>query len=104
MARRGARRKRSDAGPGDERKASDEIRAFVRRLAEAERTALAVRDELYDGSWEKMREDLVARGAGRPYIFKLATRIEEDLEAIRKLSAFERRHKVNLSDYLGEGR
>jgi hypothetical protein len=50
-----------------------------------------------------MRRDLEARAAGRPYVFKLSTRIREDLEAIRKLSAFEKRHRVNLAGYLEEG-
>ena len=73
---------------------------FVRGLAEKERIALIVRDELFGGSWENMRRDLEARAAGRPYVFKLASRIEDDLKAVRKLRAFERRHKLNLADYL----
>jgi hypothetical protein len=75
------------------------VREFVRSLTETERTALAVRDELYGGSWERMRRDLEARAGGRPYVFKLATRIEEDIRAIEKLSGFEARHGVNLSDH-----
>jgi hypothetical protein len=89
------------AGAGREKKAKQEkARAYARELGEKERVALAVRDELYDGSWEHMREDLEARREGRTYVFRLASRIEEDLKTIRRLSAFERRHSVNLSAYL----
>ena len=91
------------AGSGQARSGdaeSGEAREFARGLAEAERIALDVRDELYGGSWENMRKDLEARAAGRPYVFKLAARIEEDLKAVEKLGAFERGHRVNLADYL----
>jgi len=83
--------------------ASEGVEEFVRGLAETERIALIVRDELFGGSWENMRKDLEAHAAGRPYVFRLASRIDEDLKAVAKLSAFERRRKVNLSEYLGEG-
>ncbi len=79
-------------------------RRFVRDLGEKERIALAVRDELYDGSWERMREDLAARKEGRVHVFRLASRIEEDLKTIGRLGSFERRYKVNLSRFLEEGR
>ena len=72
-------------------------------LAETERIALVVRDELFGGSWANLRSDLEARAGGRPYVFKLASRIEEELKAVEKLSAFERRRKVNLAEYLREG-
>ncbi len=78
----------------------EKVRAYARELGEKERVALAVRDELYDGSWDRMREDLESRREGRTYVFRLASRIEEDIRTIRRLSAFERRHKVNLSEYV----
>ena len=87
-----------------EKRKEEKVRAYARELTEKERVALAVRDELYDGFWDRMREDLEARKEGRTYIFRLASRIEEDLKTIRKLSAFERRHSVNLSEYVEEGR
>ena len=89
------------AGAARGKKAKQEkARAYARELGEKERVALAVRDELYDGSWEHMREDLEARREGRTYVFRLASRIEEDLKTIRRLSTFERRHSVNLAEYL----
>ena len=113
LARPTKRQRRSEAPAGKasaargrrgrEKAAPQAVPEFVRGLAETERIALIVRDELFAGSWESMRKDLEARAAGRPYVFKLATRIEEDLKAVDKLSAFERRRKVNLADYLREG-
>ena len=47
-----------------------------------------------------MVNDLEARLGARPYVFKLATRIEDDLVRIRKLRDFEQQHHVNLKDYV----
>ena len=88
---------------GPTKTASGGVEEFARGLAETERIALIVRDELFGGSWENMRRDLEARAAGRPFVFRLASRIDEDLKAVAKLSAFERRRKVNLAEYLREG-
>jgi len=93
--KRGRKKKAGKAAPQD-------VDEFVRGLAETERIAVIVRDELFGGSWENMRKDLEARAAGRPYVFRLASRIDGDLKAVAKLSAFERRCKVNLSEYLRE--
>jgi hypothetical protein len=68
-------------------------------LSEEEKMLLVLRDELYTSSWDKMEEDLRNRLKGRPYIFKLVNRIEEDLERIQKLRAYEEKHKINLRDH-----
>ncbi|MCI0340835.1 MAG: hypothetical protein L0216_06730 [Planctomycetales bacterium] len=75
---------------------------FARALTTEEKMLVTLRDELYVGSWEKMLQDLRDRLKGRPYIFKLVSRIEEDLVRIEKLQAYELRHKVNLADFLQE--
>ena len=75
-------------------------RRFVAGLDQAEKLLLSIREELYEGSWESMVEDLEARLGGKPYIFKLSQRIESDLAAIGKLREYEQRHGVNLADYL----
>jgi hypothetical protein len=49
-----------------------------------------------------MQQDLKDRLKGRPYIFKLVNRIEEDLDRIEKLQAYELKHGVNLSDLCKE--
>jgi hypothetical protein len=71
---------------------------FVRNLSAEARMLIALRDELYVGSWERMLQDLRDRLQGRPYIFKLVNRIEEDLTRIERLQSFELKHRVNLAD------
>ena len=58
--------------------------------------------ELYDGSWEAMEADLKARLEGRPYVFRLAHRIEDDLQRIEALKQCEEELGVDLADYLPE--
>lgn len=75
---------------------------FCESLTPEEKMLLTLREELYFGSWEKMQQDLKDRLKGRPYIFKLVNRIEEDLDRIEKLQAYELKHGVNLSDLCKE--
>ena len=80
--------------------AADELETYARALPMEDRTFLAVRDELYGGSWAEVEADLQARLVGKPYIFKLATTIKEDLERIARLKRFEDEHGVNLGELL----
>lgn len=68
-------------------------------LSEESKMLLVLRDELYGGSWDKMVDDLKNRLKGRPYIFKLVNRIEEDLERIETLRSYENKHKLNLREF-----
>ena len=86
-----------DESPADK---EEQVRGFVRALSSEERTLLIIRDELYDGLWEEMLKDLEARLHARPYVFKLATRIEDDIVRIRKMRDFELAHHVNLKDHV----
>ena len=79
---------------------SDPVREFVRTLTNEESTLVVIRDELYGGAWEEMLKDLEGRLQAKPYVFKLATRIEDDIVRIGKLREFEQRHRVNLKDYV----
>ncbi|HOX08424.1 MAG TPA: hypothetical protein PK280_18660 [Planctomycetota bacterium] len=79
----------------------EEHRQFVTGLTGGERLLVTLRDELYEGSWDLMLEDLRDRLEKRPYIFKLSSRIEADMAAIEKLRAYEAKENVNLRDYLG---
>ena len=81
---------------------SQEHRDFVARLTSGERLLVTLRDELYEGSWDRMLQDLKDRLEKRPYIFKLSSRIESDITAIEKMGSYEREHGVNLRDYLGD--
>jgi hypothetical protein len=47
-----------------------------------------------------MLDDLRNRLAGKPYIFKLATRIKDDIERIERMREFERQAHVDLADYV----
>lgn len=75
---------------------------FAKTLTEEERMLLTLRDELYEGSWDNMLQDLRDRLKGKPYIFKLVNRIEEDIVRIEKLKKYEGEHSVNMADYLEE--
>ena len=76
------------------------VQWFVDALANEERMLVILKRELYEGNWDEMIADLQARLSGQPYIFKLAHRIEDDLERIRRLRAFEAQHNVDLSEYV----
>lgn len=73
--------------------------SYYDSLTEEAKMLLVLRDELYMGSWVKMEDDLKNRLKGRPYIFKLVNRIEEDLERIEALRSYEEKHKINLRDF-----
>ena len=74
--------------------------AFCKSLSEEERMLLDLRDELYDGSWDSMMRDLDDRLKGRPYIFKLVNRIQDDIRRIKKLRRYEQTYHVNLTEYV----
>jgi len=73
---------------------------FAESLTSEERLLVALRDELYEGSWDDMIADLRNRLEGKPYIFKLASRIEADLTRIERLKNFEEMNKVDLGKYI----
>ena len=76
------------------------VREFVSQMTPEEKTLLIIRDALYDGRWEEMQTDLEQRLQGRPYVFKLASRIEDDLARIRRMREVEERCSVNLKEYV----
>ena len=76
---------------------------YVRSLTREEAQLLALRTYLYEGSWDDMVADLVARREGRPFVFKLQTRIEEDLQRIENLRRYEAENRVDLGRYARRG-
>jgi len=80
--------------------ADESVQRFVDTMTSEERMLVVLRRELYEGSWDEMVADLQARLEGRPYIFKLAHRIADDLERIGRLRQFEADASVDLSDYV----
>ena len=75
--------------------------AFAESLGKEARVLVVVRDELYNGSWDELVADLAARQQKKPFIFKLNTKIDEDLDRIATLRAYEEEHQVNLREFLG---
>jgi len=50
--------------------------------------------------WEPMLDDLRNRLSGKPYIFKLANRIQDDIRRIEEMQEFEAEHDIDLADYV----
>ena len=73
---------------------------FINNLTEEQRMLIVLKRQLYDGSWETMLNDLRNRLAGKPYIFKLVNRIQDDIERIEGLQKFEQEQNVDLADYV----
>ncbi|MFN7182228.1 MAG: hypothetical protein ACK4NF_06085 [Planctomycetota bacterium] len=77
-----------------------EIEEFVKNLTDEDKLLLILRNELYESSWDLFKKDLENRKKGKPYIFKLMKRIEEDLERIKRLQQFEKKYNINLFEYI----
>lgn len=73
---------------------------YVRRLSEEHKMLVALKAQLYGGSWEPMLDDLRNRLTGKPYIFKLVHRIQDDIERIEEMQKFEAEHKIDLAEYV----
>jgi len=73
---------------------------YVNRLSDEHKMLVALKAQLYGGSWEPMLDDLRNRLAGKPYIFKLVHRIQDDIERIEEMRRFEAEHKVDLADHV----
>jgi hypothetical protein len=80
------------------RSVTPEVRRFVESLDEKHRMLVILKAQLYGNCWEPMLEDLRNRLEGKPYIFKLAGRIREDVERIEKMRSFETEHGIDLSE------
>lgn len=91
---------RPDASRGGMGEASGKVEAFVAKLAKEEMMLVLLQSELYDGDWQAMLDDLRNRLDGKPYIFKLANRIRDDIARIEKLEAFESEHAIRLANYV----
>ena len=85
---------------GGKTAASKVVSDFVNGLSEEHRMLIVLKVQLYDRTWEPMLDDLRNRLAGKPYIFKLANRIQDDIERIEQMQRFEAEHKIDLADYI----
>jgi hypothetical protein len=76
------------------------ISDFINGLSEEHRMLVILKAQLYDNMWEPMLDDLRNRLSGKPYIFKLVNRIQDDIRRIEEMQEFESEHNVNLADYI----
>lgn len=76
------------------------VEEFVGGLSSEHKMLVVLKSELYGGSWEPMLADLENRLEGKPYIFKLANRISDDLGRMKEMQQFEAEHNVDLADYV----
>jgi hypothetical protein len=77
-----------------------EVGDFVAGLSDEHRMLVILKAQLYGGTWEPMLDDLQNRLDGKPYIFKLANRIKEDIERIEQMRKFEQEHNIDLTEYV----
>ena len=87
-------------GKGGNTAISKVVSDFVDKLSDEYRMLVVLKAQLYGGSWEPMLDDLRNRLAGKPYIFKLANRIQDDIERIEEMLEFETEHNIDLADYV----
>lgn len=73
---------------------------FIKGLSDECRMLVVLKAQLYDGMWEPMLDDLRNRLSGKPYIFKLANRIKDDIERIEQMRKFEAEHSIDLANYV----
>lgn len=85
---------------GSETAVSKVVSDFVEGLSDEHRMLVVLKAQLYDNTWEPMLDDLQNRLAGKPYIFKLANRIQDDIRRIEEMQEFEAEHDVDLADYV----
>ena len=79
---------------------SELVEDYVARLTDEHRMLVILKSQLYGGKWEPMLDDLANRLEGKPYIFKLAARIKDDINRINEMMDFEKDHHIDLADYV----
>jgi hypothetical protein len=87
-------------GKIDEKKRKNAVADFVKGLSTEHKMLIVLKSQLYGGKWEPMYQDLKNRLEGKPYIFKLANRINDDIERIEQMKLFEKRFGVDLCEYV----
>lgn len=73
---------------------------YIEHLTEEQKMLVILKKELYGGSWEPMVDDLHNRLEGKPYIFKLANRIQNDIERIEEMIDFENQNNLDLAEFV----
>jgi len=78
----------------------DAVGEFLEHLSDESRMLVVLKSQLYGGSWDPMLNDLQNRLSGKPYIFKLANRISDDIERIERMRSFEAEYEIDLAEYV----
>ena len=76
------------------------VKEFVTVLSDEHRMLVVLKSQLYGGSWETMLDDLKNRLEGKPYIFKLVNRINDDIVRIQEMKEFEEKNNIDLADFI----
>lgn len=84
----------------NKRSDNSRVEEFVGQLTPEENMLIVLKRQLYDGDWDAMLEDLSNRLAGKPYVFKLETRIKDDINRVGRLRDFEKENELDLADYV----
>jgi hypothetical protein len=87
-------------GKIDEKERKNAVNDFVKALSAEHKMLIILKSQLYGGKWEPMYQDLKNRLEGKPYIFKLANRINDDVERIEQMKQFEQQYGIDLCDYV----
>ena len=85
---------------GSDPKSGRNVSDFVKSLSDEHRMLVILKTQLYGDCWEPMLDDLRNRLAGKPYIFKLAHRIQDDIDRIEQMRKFETEHNIDLAKYV----
>jgi hypothetical protein len=89
-----------NSNEGVETSVSKAVSDFIAGLSDEHRMLVILKAQLYGGTWEPMLDDLQNRLEGKPYIFKLANRIKNDIERIEQMRKFEEEHNIDLTEYV----
>ena len=89
-----------NSGNVEEKAQSRIVSDFVKMLSREHKMLVVLKAQLYGGRWQPMLDDLKNRLQGKPYIFKLASRINDDIERIEQMQKFEGEHDIDLADYV----
>ena len=73
---------------------------YIATLSDEHRMLVVLKSQLYGGSWEQMLDDLKNRLEGKPYIFKLVHRIQDDIVRIQEMQGFEEKNNIDLAEFI----
>ena len=76
------------------------VMEYIKSLSAEHKMLIVLKNQLYGGKWEPMYQDLKNRLEGKPYIFKLANRINDDIERIEQMRKFEKENDVDLGEHV----